>query len=321
MQHVSRDRPGLAELLLADGRPLLGFTALALILSGLFAIFIAATGELLPHDAAYLGMPAGELCAVADCRILYFMIHDRVAFGGALIGIGVLYGWLVIVPLGERQAWSWWALVLSGTVGFASFLAYLGYGYLDTWHGIATLVLLPCFLTGLVLSYRNVRPGSPWEAFRHPRKWGPARSRMLLGQAGLLLTALGISGAGLVILLAGTTRVFVPQDLEYMQLQMRDICAISPRLVPLIAHDRAGFGGALAATGLTIASIVWKARPTRLLWESLLVAGLAGFGCAIAIHWLIGYLNIVHLLPAYTGTLLFALSLWLARSPFWLSSG
>ena len=34
--------------------------------------------------------------------------------------------------------------------GFVSFLAYLGYGYLDTWHGLATLVLLPCFVLGLV---------------------------------------------------------------------------------------------------------------------------------------------------------------------------
>lgn len=31
-----------------------------------------------------------------------------------------------------------------------SFLACLGYGYLDTWHGAATLVLLPCFVLGLV---------------------------------------------------------------------------------------------------------------------------------------------------------------------------
>jgi hypothetical protein len=37
-------------------------------------------------------------------------------------------------------------------VGFLTFLAYLGYGYLDTWHGVATLFLLPVFGVGLLRS-------------------------------------------------------------------------------------------------------------------------------------------------------------------------
>src|SRR5258708_16231639 len=78
------------------------------------------------------------------------MVHDRVSFGGVLIAIGVMYLWLAEFPLRRRESWAWWALVISGGAGFLSFLAYLGYGYLDTWHGAATLGLLPLFIAGLV---------------------------------------------------------------------------------------------------------------------------------------------------------------------------
>src|SRR5258708_22119448 len=78
------------------------------------------------------------------------MVHDRVSFGGVLIAIGVMYLWLAEFPLRRRESWSWWALVISGGAGFLSFLAYLGYGYLDTWHGAATLGLLPLFVAGVV---------------------------------------------------------------------------------------------------------------------------------------------------------------------------
>jgi len=36
-------------------------------------------------------------------------------------------------------------------------------------------------------------------------------------------------------------------------------------LIPLIAHDRAGFGGGLCCTGLTVFFCVWCARPSRSL--------------------------------------------------------
>src|SRR3954451_1244732 len=88
-----------------------------------------------------------------ECRIVHFMIHDRISFGGSLIAIGLLYQWLATSPLRQGQAWAWWVLLVSGLVGFASFFAYLGYGYLDTWHGISTLALFPCFFVGLLRSY------------------------------------------------------------------------------------------------------------------------------------------------------------------------
>jgi hypothetical protein len=50
---------------------------------------------------------------------------------------------------------------------------------------------------------------------------------------------------------------------------------INPHLVPLMAHDRAGFGGGVCATGVTTVLCLWCARPSRTLWQVLLFAWLA----------------------------------------------
>src|SRR2546425_3340557 len=128
---------GLLILLLGDGRQLLSLTGVALLVSGCFAIFLAMRREFLPHDVAFLGMNGEQLCRFAGCRIVGFMFHDRVAFGGTLIAVAILYLWLAAGPLREGERWAWWAFAVSGCAGFISFLAYLGYGYLDTWHGDA----------------------------------------------------------------------------------------------------------------------------------------------------------------------------------------
>ena len=128
------DNRGIFEALIGDGRPLLLFIGLALILSGGFAIFIAATGHFLPQDTQFLGMTSTELCAFHQCRVVHFMSHDRVAWGGSLIAVGSLYMWLAEFPLRRKESWAWWLFAVSGIFGFGSFLAYLGYGYLDTWH-------------------------------------------------------------------------------------------------------------------------------------------------------------------------------------------
>lgn len=148
----ARDDRGLLHAFADDGRPLLILTGLALLVSGAFAVFLAVRREFLPHDVAFLGMTAADLCAIAECRVVGFMFHDRVAFGGTLIAVAVLYVWLALFPLRERLAWAWWTFVVSGVLGFGSFLAYLSYGYLDDWHGTATLALLPVFVAGIVLT-------------------------------------------------------------------------------------------------------------------------------------------------------------------------
>ncbi len=309
------DNRGILEALIGDGRPLLLFTGLSLVLSGAFALFLSATGRFLPHDTQYLGLSASELCRFTGCRIVEFMIHDRVAFGGSLMAIGALYLWLAEFPLRHHEAWAWWTFLLSGLVGFASFLAYLGYGYFDTWHGVATLILLLSFVIGLAKSFRTMTAPAGVMSLMSPAVRIGWLSAAGIGRGSLLMVAIGLVGAGLTILLVGMTIVFVPQDLTFMMLRVDDFDHINPRLVPLIAHDRAGFGGGLCAIGVAMFFSVWCGAPSKSLWQVLCLAGSIGFGCAIGIHLLIGYTDFIHLLPAYGGAIVFGVGLSLSYKP------
>lgn len=303
---ASRDDIGFFAALVGDGTPLLSLTGLVLIGSGLFALFLSVTGHFLPHDEQFLEMTAKELCALHGCRIVHFMYHDRASFGGALVALGTLYLWLVQFPIRQGKAWAWWALLMSGGAGFASFLAYLGYGYLDTWHRAATLVLLPCFGYGMFRTWRTtlIPPRTVRTLLRPSRKLSLS-TRQDIGRALLLATALIITTAGLVILCVGMTSVFVDTDLAFLGVEPAELHRINPRLVPLIAHDRAGFGGGLCCVGLTVFACVWRARPSRSLWQALALSGTIGFGTAIAVHPLIGYNDAIHIGPAVGGGMLF----------------
>jgi hypothetical protein len=309
------DDRGLLQALVGDGRPLLSLTGLVLILSGAFALFLAATGHFLPHDELYLGMTAGDLCRLDQCRIVHFMYHDRGSFGGTLIAIGTLYLWLAAFPLRDREPWAWWTMLLSGGVGFASFLTYLGYGYLDTWHGAATLLLLPCYVWGMAKTFGTLRrPRHPRCMFQ-PGASVPMKSPFGVGRALLMLTGVTLVAGGVTIMAVGMTTVFVPQDLQFMGLSPADLRAINPRLVPLIAHDRAGFGGGLCSTGVTVLCCAWCGRPSRSLWQAVAAAGTVGFATAIGVHPLIGYLNLTHLAPAVLAAVAFAVGLGLTYRP------
>jgi hypothetical protein len=310
-----RDNRGFLGALIGDGRPLLLFTALCLVLSGLFALFLSATGHFLPHDVEFLGMSPGELCAINECRIVHFMFHDRVSFGGVLIAIGTLYLWLAEFSLHHRQAWAWWLFLASGVLGFGSFLAYLGYGYLDTWHGVATLGLLPFFVLGLARSFFLLPRPVSLPCFLRPAVKVPWGSSFGLGRACLLATALGLIGAGATILVVGITSVFVPQDLAYMGLSAEDLHALNPRLVPLIAHDRAGFGGGVCTYGALLFFCVWCGTPSPSLWQACCLSGLAAFATAIGVHPIIGYTDPGHLAPAVAGAVVFIAGLVLTFKP------
>jgi len=293
--------------LAGDGRPLLTLVALVLIGCGIFAIFQSSTGHFLPHDTAYLGMSAQQLCTMQGCRIVHFMMHDRASFGGVLIALGLIWLWLLEFPMRRGEPWAWWAIAVSGTAGFLSFLTYLGYGYLDTWHGLSTLALLPLFAWGLAKTWRP----SSWKSLLAPGE------RMSAGRLCLVLATFGIIAAGLTIMTVGMTRVFVPQDLEYMGIDAEHIRAIHRNLVPLIAHDRAGFGGALFSCGLAMLFSTAFGRPSKSLRQALLFAGIAGFTTAIAVHPVIGYTNVSHLAPAVMGCAVYFIGLAISsiRSP------
>ena len=315
MTEVPLHERGLFEALIGDGRPLLTFTGLTLILAGGFALFQSASGQFLPQDVQFLGMTAKDLCRVNQCRVVHFMFHDRVSFGGAIIAVGVLYMWLAEFPLKQGEAWAWWLFLLSGIAGFGSFMTYLGFHYLDTWHGLATLLLLPCYLFGLYRSRCVIRVPAGPTSLLMPGARVRWTSSLGIGRACLLATACALIVGGATIMMIGSTTVFVPQDIQFMGLTPADLNAINPRLIPLIAHDRAGFGGGLCCTGIIVLFCVWCGKSSRSLWQALAVAGLTGFITAIGIHPIIGYDSVSHLLPAVIAAMLFIVGLVLTFKP------
>src|SRR5580658_6882682 len=207
-----RDERSLLQAVLDDGRFLIALTGISLALSGGFAVLQSVSGQLLPQDSHAIGMDSHALMQAGNPRLLGFMFHDRVAYGGTLLAIGTGYLWLAAFPMRLRAAWVWWALAFSGTIGFLAFLTYLGRGYLDTWHGVATLFLLPVFAVGLGrsrplnFSLRSVWTRTP-DSCNALAMWG----RILLGTC-----AVGLIFAGLTIAVFGMTTVFVPSDLRFI---------------------------------------------------------------------------------------------------------
>ena len=290
----------LFRTLAGDGRPLVLLMAGALAFSGGGALFLAMTGDFLPHDIAFLGMQPEALCALNECRIVHFMIHDRASFGAVLVSLSVLYTWLALFPLRRGESWAWWTLTVSCLTGFASFLCYLGYGYLDTWHGLATLLLLPVALGAIHLTKSQCRSPLDFNAGGSPWNW---RSYAGLGRLIWLVSCLGLIGAGATIMLVGMTEVFVPSDLSFLGYTRDELHAINPRLIPLIAHDRAGFGGGVFTTGFLLLTIVWKAAPSRSVWQAITLASAIGFAVGVGVHYPMGYMDFGHLFPAWLGAI------------------
>jgi hypothetical protein len=297
------EEQGLFGVVIGDGRPLLLAVAGGLLFAGGFAIFLAATGDFLPQDVHFLGMTADELCAFASCRITEFMVHDRASFGGTLFGLGVLYVWLTAFPLSRGAQWAWWVWLISGTLGFLTFLAYLGYGYLDTWHGLATLLMLPAFVVGLVRSRALVEERLDPRALLRNGGWLHRRDRFTAGRLVLIAGAGAVAMSGLIILRIGIGDTFVPEDLAFMGKTADELRGINDRLVPLLAHDRAGFGGGVMTMGITTLLCLWCAPLSRHLHQAVAVAGAASLGSALVVHYAVGYTDAFHLAPPFAGLL------------------
>ncbi|MFB9330744.1 hypothetical protein ACFFSY_32790 [Paenibacillus aurantiacus] len=267
---------------------------IGMIIGGLIAWHIATSTVLLSYDEDFLGMTGGEVNAIAP-HLLHFMSHDRITLAGTMISIGILYYRLAKHGLRYGLHWAKTAVLVSGAAGFPSFFLYLGYGFFDPLHAAAAVVLFPMFLLALRRNpdrpYRgpvNLRGGKVWR-------------RSLWGQLCFIMVGFSLCIGGIVIAAVGVTEVFVPQDLRYLGLTREALDLINPRLVPLIAHDRAGFGGALLADAVMILILaLWGLQQgARWLWWTLLAGGAPGFIAGLGIHLSIGYTDFVHLLPAY----------------------
>ncbi len=274
---------------------------LGMLFGGALALLIAATRVVLPYDEQFVGLSRAELHAINE-RLLPFMAHDRVTLAGTMVTIGVLYSALSWFAIRRGEHWAQVTVLSSAAAGFASFFLFLGFGYFDPFHAFVTAVLFQFLLLGVFGRLGEPRAMPPPMRVED-RAWRLAQ----WGQLGLIAQAVGFAVAGLFISFIGATHVFVPEDLEFMGTTAGAIASAGPRLVPLVAHDRASFGGMLFVCGLVfLMTGLWGyRRGERWLWWALLMAGLAGYGAAIGVHYAVGYHSPFHLAPAFAGLALF----------------
>jgi hypothetical protein len=288
----------------AIGIALLSGFAGATALLGVAYLVLAVTVILLPTDTEYLGIGISQLCAIDDCRLVDFLTHGRMSYGGVLVAVGVMSGWLTGGPLRRREAWAWWALLFAGVATYGSFLTFLAYGYLEPWHAAFVCIVSAIGITGLILTRPHLGDKRGLvDAFRAPAANGwlsspRGRGRLIVGAL-----AMGIGAGGISILVIASSVVFVPQDTAFIGLDSAGISTLSERLVPIMAHDRAGFGGGMVAIAILFAATAW--RGLRLgeagAWPALAVSGLIYYVPTLVVHIAIDYTSLVHLLPVYGG--------------------
>ncbi len=272
---------------------------------GVLAWLIAATSVVLPYDLAFVGMSREQLAAL-NPRLLPYMAHNRITLAGTMIAIGLLYAQLAIHAVRFRVHWAHTTIAVSAATGFLSFFLFLGYGYFDPLHAYVSLLLLPLFLLGL-RAHAAAPPLVPLPDLHNDRNWRMAQ----WGQLGAVGLGVGLIGAGITIAGVGVSDVFVPEDLLYLCTTAAALERANPQLVALVAHDRAGLGGALVSNGLAVLLLsLWGIRRgARWIWWTLLFAGTPGFIAALGVHWAIGYVYWWHLMPGLLGLALFLFTL------------
>jgi hypothetical protein len=283
---------------------------LGMLVGSALALAIAATRVVLTYDETFVGVSRAQLDAV-NPRLLPFMAHDRVSLAGTMMTIGILYTGLAAIGLRRGLHWAQVAVQLSACAGFGTFFLFLGFGYFDPFHAFVTAILFQFLL--LMLHSRLAQPAAiPPPGLHNDRRWGLG----LWGQLLHVAQATAFLAAGTTIALIGVTEVFVPEDLEFMQTTAEALRSVSPRLVPLIAHDRASFGGMIVASGLCFLGVaLWGfRRGARWIWWTLLLAGIPGYACAIGVHFIVGYKNLWHLTPAFAGLAVFVMAQALSYS-------
>jgi len=281
-----------------------------MLIGSLMALAIAATRVVLPYDEWFTGLSRAQIAAI-NPRLLAFMTHDRVSLAGTMVAIGVVYVGLSVFGIRSGLHWARQTIFVSAFTGFASFFSFLGFGYLDPFHAFVTLALLQLLLLGVHSRLGTYVPEVA-PALREDAAW----RRSLWGQLMLVIHGFALLGAGTVISFIGVTQVFVHEDLEFMRTTAEALFSAHPRLVPLVAHDRATFGGMLLASGWAfLLPALWGYRPgSAWLWWTLLVAGISAYSAAILVHFAVGYTNAMHLFPAFGGLALLIVGLALSYS-------
>ncbi|NGO49239.1 hypothetical protein [Streptomyces ureilyticus] len=276
--------------------------------AGLGAAAITLGPVLLWYDRDYLGMTVHQLHA-ANHHLVHFLQHDRITMAGTMASIGALYTGLAVG--GIRRGWPWAREVylLSGAIGFPTLFYFLATGFVEPLHTATALVLFPMF----VAAVRRTPHTPRWHLA--PEGPEPERRRALTGQLLLIVTGAGLFAGGAVISVVGLTGVFVPTDLTFLGTSAEALETLNSRLVPFVAHDRAGLGGALMSAAVAIMLLSawgWRRGEAWVFW-TLTSAAAAGFLPAVVVHTAIHYTDFIHLAPVYFGIAITGTGLLLAR--------
>ncbi|MFT4416958.1 dihydroorotate dehydrogenase [Fredinandcohnia humi] len=278
---------------------------LAIFIGGLLATIFGLTTIILPYDEHFLGMKK-ETILLFNERILWFMAHDRMTLAGTMISGGIVY--MTLARFGVRYGllWAKQAIDSAAIVGFLGIFMFIGYGYFDWLHLVFWLILLPIYGIGLYKT-KHIRGTPISRNTKNHAIW----KRSLIGQLAFVILGFSFVLGGIVISSIGVTNVFVPTDILYICMPPEMLDSFNNKLIPVIAHDRAGFGSALLSVGLLVLMIsLWAFQQgNKWVWWTLLIGGIPAFLAGISVHFAIGYTSSIHLLPAYFALSLFILGL------------
>jgi dihydroorotate dehydrogenase len=293
----------------------------AMTIGAMLAGFFALTRVILPYDEAATGLTREALAAL-NPRILHFMAHDRFTLAGTMLSLGFLYGGLAWHGVRRGREWAQEAIVFSAFAGFLTFFAFVAYGYFDQFHAFVAALMLPLAIQcaiGRPVTERRTRHGIDLTSdLDNDAAW----RRACVGQLCFVVQATGLLLAGSVITSVGSAHVFVDSDLAFLGSTHDAIRQLHPNLVPLVAHDRATFGGMLLASGVAVLiTALWGfRRGERWLWWTLAASGFPAYLATLWIHHDIQYTDMLHLSPVFIGLGLHILGLslthaFLARAP------
>ncbi|MDQ8198755.1 hypothetical protein QEH56_11375 [Pelagicoccus enzymogenes] len=282
---------------------------LAMWIGGMATFALAVSRVLLPYDEHFLGLGWREL-RDGNSLLFHFMAHDRGTLAGVMLGLGWLYLALGREGIRRSEHGAKTAVVASALIGFASFFSFFGFGYFDTLHAFVAAILFQVAVQVMV----GVEGGGERLA-RPVEVEGPAWRLGQWGQLAWIVHALGLLVAGGVILVIGMGAVFVSEDLQYLCLSKEEAMGLGERLVSVVAHDRATLGGMLLASGVaSLLGQLWLFRKhARWLWWGMFGFGLPAYLAAIGVHFGVGYVDLLHLAPAFAGMGLWLLGLLMSR--------
>ncbi|HEX7152971.1 MAG TPA: hypothetical protein VF618_15895 [Thermoanaerobaculia bacterium] len=280
----------------------------AMFLGGVMAVAIASTRVVLPYDESLCGLTRAQMVSL-NPRLLPFMAHDRISLAGAMLSIGIFYIALAWYGIRRGAHWAHVTVIISAIVGFLSFFSFLGFGYFDPFHAFVTAIVTQFTLLCMVMQPSPPQP--PAGDWRETAAW----RRGQWGQLLFILLGFGLTVAGIAMTIIGCTRVFVDSDLAFMRTTAAQLRLSYERLVPLVAHDRASLGGMLIANGITVwLSAQWGIRAgAQWLWSALAWGGNLAFACAVGVHFVVGYNEVLHLAPAILGWVLWDVALLLTK--------